>query len=139
MLKGCYRHPATFRLTNPGCTLTPVTMNSDFESVFQLKLEVRNVRRPVWRRFQVPSTQTFWDLHCAIQNLLKFDLDTNFVFHVHTAEGHLKTFAIDEEIGYFAPNPQAAWLFRIADPRKSLRDRHPSICALQGPPRWRTL
>ena len=42
--------------------------------IFQLKLEVQNVRRPVWRRFEVPSNQTFWDLHCTIQDLLDFSL-----------------------------------------------------------------
>jgi len=62
-------------------------MNSDFEAIFQIKLEVQNLRRPVWRRFQMPSTQTFWDLHCAIQNLMGFDFDTHFAFHVRNSEG----------------------------------------------------
>jgi hypothetical protein len=90
-------------------------MNSELDAIFQFKLEVPNLRRPAWRRFQVPSTQTFWDLHCTIQNLLGFGFDTEFTFHVHDAKGQLKTLGIAEDVGYFAPSPQVAWLFRIAD------------------------
>ena len=44
-------------------------MASNFKSIFQVRLEVQNVRRPVWRRFQVSLDQTFWDLYCTIQDV----------------------------------------------------------------------
>lgn len=38
--------------------------------VFQFKVTLKGTRPPIWRRIQVPSRYSFWDLHCAIQNAM---------------------------------------------------------------------
>ncbi|MFN0178259.1 MAG: plasmid pRiA4b ORF-3 family protein [Gemmatimonadales bacterium] len=36
----------------------------------QIKVVLRDVEPPVWRRIEVPATYTFWDLHVAIQDAM---------------------------------------------------------------------
>ncbi len=38
--------------------------------VFQLRIELLGVEPPIWRRIQIPSGATFWDLHVAIQDAM---------------------------------------------------------------------
>ncbi len=38
--------------------------------VLQFRIELLEVSPPVWRRIQVPSTYSFWDLHVAIQDAM---------------------------------------------------------------------
>jgi len=37
-------------------------------NVLQFKIELLDVDPPIWRRIQVPSDYSFWDLHVAIQD-----------------------------------------------------------------------
>lgn len=41
-----------------------------YKQLIQLKISLNDVRPRVWRRIQVPCSYTFWDLHCAIQNVM---------------------------------------------------------------------
>jgi len=36
--------------------------------IYQLKITLNDIAPPIWRRIQVPSTCTFWDLHSYIQD-----------------------------------------------------------------------
>lgn len=36
----------------------------------QLKVELLDIRPPIWRRIEIPSTVSFWDLHVAIQDAM---------------------------------------------------------------------
>ena len=38
--------------------------------VIQFKVSLNHVSPKVWRRIQVPETYTFWNLHCAIQDVM---------------------------------------------------------------------
>lgn len=40
------------------------------DHVFQLKVTLKDLRPPIWRRLQVPCTYSFWDLHVAIQDAM---------------------------------------------------------------------
>ena len=40
------------------------------DHVLQLKVTLRRIKPPVWRRILVPSSYTFWDLHVAIQDAM---------------------------------------------------------------------
>jgi hypothetical protein len=53
-------------------------MNVTTSTVYQFKITLKGIRPPVWRRIQVPSTYTFWDLHVAIQDAMGW-LD----YHLH--------------------------------------------------------
>lgn len=39
-------------------------------SVFQFKITLQDVARPIWRRIQISDQCTFWDLHVAIQDAM---------------------------------------------------------------------
>jgi hypothetical protein len=38
--------------------------------IYQFKITLKETHPPIWRRIQVPSTYTFWDLHVAIQDAM---------------------------------------------------------------------
>lgn len=46
--------------------------------VYQLRIVLKGVEPPVWRRIQVPGSYAFWDLHVAIQDAMGW-LD----YHLH--------------------------------------------------------
>lgn len=41
---------------------------SKAESLYQLKVTLKNVKPPVWRRLLLSASATFWELHLAIQD-----------------------------------------------------------------------
>jgi len=45
-------------------------MKKRYDKVYQFRIDLRDVRPPIWRRIQVPETYTFWDLHVAIQSAM---------------------------------------------------------------------
>jgi hypothetical protein len=49
-----------------------------FSEVYQFKITLEYVKPMVWRRIQIPSCSSFWDLHCAITDSLGW-LD----YHLH--------------------------------------------------------
>lgn len=53
-------------------------MHRKAKTVFQFKVSLLEVRPTVWRRIEVPSTYSFWDLHVAIQDAMGW-LD----YHLH--------------------------------------------------------
>jgi hypothetical protein len=46
--------------------------------ILQIKVTLRGIRPPIWRRLQVPASYSFWDLHVAIQDAMGW-LD----YHLH--------------------------------------------------------
>jgi hypothetical protein len=46
------------------------TPRDEFPLVYQFKIALKGVRPPVWRRIQVPSNYSFWDLHVAIADAM---------------------------------------------------------------------
>jgi hypothetical protein len=48
-------------------------------TTFQFKISLLNIEPVIWRRIQVPSSYTFWDLHVAIQDAMGW-LD----YHMHS-------------------------------------------------------
>ena len=41
-----------------------------FKHVYQFRIQLKDIRPPIWRRIQVPEVYTFWDLHVAIQDVM---------------------------------------------------------------------
>lgn len=67
-----------------------------FTHVYQFKIVLKDTDPAIWRRIQVPSTYTFWDLHKAIQDAMGWE-DNHFnefrVWHP-TQEGNRLIFGI---------------------------------------------
>lgn len=40
------------------------------KQIYQFKITLKGTKPPVWRRIQVPSDYSFWDLHVAIQDAM---------------------------------------------------------------------
>ena len=40
------------------------------DTIHRLRIELRYIQPTIWRRIEVPSTYTFWDLHSAIQDAM---------------------------------------------------------------------
>ena len=49
------------------------------KTIYQFKIELSGIEPSIWRRIEVPSTYSFWDLHVAIQDSMGW-LD----YHLHT-------------------------------------------------------
>lgn len=41
-----------------------------FKHVYQFRIQLKEIKPPIWRRIQVPEVYTFWDLHVAIQDAM---------------------------------------------------------------------
>ena len=48
------------------------------EAILQIKVTLRGIRPPIWRRLEVPASYSFWDVHVAIQDSMGW-LD----YHLH--------------------------------------------------------
>lgn len=48
------------------------------KTIHRLRIELKDIQPKIWRRIEVPSTYTFWDLHCAIQDAMGW-----FDTHLH--------------------------------------------------------
>ena len=53
------------------------------KQIYQFKITLQDIKPTIWRRIQVPSTGTFWDLHVAIQDAMGWE-----DYHLH--EFHIK-------------------------------------------------
>lgn len=51
----------------------------EFRNVYQLKITLKGIKPPVWRRILVPENYTFYDLHFAIQSAMGW-------YHCHLHE-----------------------------------------------------
>lgn len=50
--------------------------------VYQLKVTLQDIEPLIWRRIQVPSTYTFWELHSAIQDSFAWNHSHQHQFRV---------------------------------------------------------
>ncbi len=79
----------------------------DQPSIYQLKVTIRGIRPPVWRRLQVSGAATFGDLHDILQRALGWE------------DYHLHHFAIGDAF-YGVPDPEDAdWDFGTEDERRA--------------------
>lgn len=79
-----------------------------FTKVYQFKITLKDIRPPIWRRIQVPSDYTFWDLHVAIQDAMGWMDYHLHAFHVKNLKtGRPEEVGIpdDEELSDFPISP----------------------------------
>ncbi len=74
-------------------------MPKKYDSVFQFKITLRDIKPPIWRRIQVPEYYTFWNLHVAIQNATGWNDSHMHHFEVNSIEK-------DGVIRIGTPNPE---------------------------------
>ncbi|MGH8214950.1 MAG: DUF6429 family protein [Rhodanobacteraceae bacterium] len=51
-------------------------------TVHQFKITLDDTKPPIWRRIQLPSDATFWDLHCAINDAMGWEDMHLHSFHI---------------------------------------------------------
>jgi hypothetical protein len=91
-------------------------MAKDRDHSFQVKVTLKGLRPPVWRRILVPASYTFWDLHVALQDAMGW-LDC----HLHAFRMASPTGGPEVEIGipldepsFDGPEPLPGWVIPIA-------------------------
>ena len=67
---------------------------SKYSNIYQFKISLKGVEKPIWRRIQVPENYTFWDLHVAIQDSMGW-VD----YHLHSFTLKNPVTGEKEEIG----------------------------------------
>jgi hypothetical protein len=81
--------------------------------VYQIKVELQHITPAIWRRIEVPSTYTFWDLHVAIQDAMGW-MD----YHLHAfrfkPKGKTKQITIGIPDDFDEDNTQAGWAVPIS-------------------------
>jgi hypothetical protein len=82
------------------------------KQVYQFKVTLKDVKPPIWRRIQVPSTYSFWDLHVAIQDAMGW-LDCHLhEFLVRDVNGQLLSFGIPDD--EFESDTLPGWKHKIS-------------------------
>ena len=88
------------------------------KQVYQFKVTLKETHPPVWRRIQVPSTYTFWDLHLAIQDAMGWHDSHLHEFRIQAKTGDTLVFGIPSDIEddpYFSDERTlAGWKHRIS-------------------------
>ena len=59
-------------------------------NLLQLKIALRYLKPPIWRRVEVSDTLTFWDLHFVLQIL--FDWENSHLFEFRQGRGSINDF-----------------------------------------------
>ncbi len=87
-------------------------MKEKFDKVYQFKISLRGIRPPIWRRIQVPSIYTFWDLHVAIQDVMEWE-------DMHLHEFRIAHPVTREKVRIGIPNKDAEyWGIKIIPERE---------------------
>jgi len=79
-------------------------MVKTFKHVYQFRIDLKDIRPPIWRRIQVPENYTFWDLHVAIQNAMGWE-----DYHMHEFQ------VTDPFLGGIIKIKTPEWEQKIAD------------------------
>ena len=75
--------------------------------IYQLKITLKEIRPSIWRRIQIPSTYTFWDLHVAIQDAMDWQ-----DYHLHEFRIKIKT---GTSLVFGIPNDETDYLLSTGD------------------------
>ncbi len=77
-----------------------IHISEDYSEVLQLKITIKGIKPPIWRRVEIPDNYTFFHLHHVIQEAMGW-LD----YHLHSFEICMKgTTDVIQEIG--EPSPE---------------------------------
>ena len=65
-----------------------------FKHVYQFKIQLKDIKPPIYRIIEVPEYYTFWDLHVAIQDAMGWS-----DYHLHTFFMKDPAFKTEVELG----------------------------------------
>ncbi len=85
--------------------------------IYQFKITLKETNPPVWRRIQVPSTYTFWDLHVAIQDAMGWQDHHLHEFRIESKTGESLVFGIPvkaDDSDMLNDNTLKSWKHKIA-------------------------
>lgn len=86
-----------------------------FKHVYQFNIRFTQIKPLIWRRFQLPETETFWGLHVAIQDLLGWQNQGMHRFYArHVETKKIKRIAFLDETFGCMPFVYS-WATRIAE------------------------
>ncbi len=60
------------------------SVEKNSEHIYQLKITLKYIHPPIWRRIQIPENYSFWDLHVAIQDVMGWE-----DYHLHEFQANL--------------------------------------------------
>lgn len=80
--------------------------------IYQFRIELLGIEPPIWRRIQVPSNYSFWDLHVAIQDSMGW-LDCHL--HQFKVVGSNLIIGIPGEDDIDVEETQPGWELKIQD------------------------
>ncbi|MHC5081911.1 MAG: plasmid pRiA4b ORF-3 family protein [Planctomycetota bacterium] len=82
----------------------------------RFKITLRDIEPPIWRRIQVPSEYTFWDLHVAVQDAMGwFDCHLHAFRIADPESGEVKEIGIPDEEGWSEIPTLPGWEVPITD------------------------
>lgn len=91
-------------------------MARQYRYVMQFMVALEAIKPTIWRRFQVPDTYTFWDLHVALQDVLGW---ADYHLHEFTirepGRGKLVRISWPDEEGYSEQPILTGWELRARD------------------------
>jgi hypothetical protein len=69
--------------------------------VLRIKVELKDIPLPVWRRIEVPASYSFWDLHVAIQDAMGWEDRHLHLFRITNPKtGHVDEIGIPDPDGF---------------------------------------
>jgi hypothetical protein len=77
------------------------------QEILQIRIALVGINPPVWRRIQIPSTYSFWDLHVAIQDAMGW------------TDTHLHEFQV--------PDPRSGAVLNVGVPADETEDSAPTV------------
>jgi hypothetical protein len=91
-------------------------MDRKTKMVYQFKVSLMDIKPIIWRRIQVPSTYSFWDLHVAIQDAMGW-LDYHLhEFRIPTLDREeISRIGIPDDEGFEEEPVLAGWDVSISD------------------------
>lgn len=85
-----------------------LAMPQKSQQIYQFKITLKGITPPIWRRIQVPSNYTFWDLHSAIQDSMGWlDCHLHHFIIVNPKTGKNQFIGIPDDEGTTLPGWKA--------------------------------
>jgi len=86
------------------------------KEVLQVRIALVGIVPPIWRRIQIPSTYSFWDLHVAIQDAMGWYDSHLHVFRVpDSRRGSLVRIGVPDDESEARRQTLPGWEIRVED------------------------